>query len=124
VANPGFIKTFDALAAVAAYTIAKFTTTDFAVQAAAASSDPLAGVSSEIAAASGERVDVILGGVAYVTSGGTIAAGDPITSDASGHAIKAAPAAGVNANCIGHARQSAVSGDVFEMIVERFTLQG
>lgn len=123
-ANPEFIKTYDAGGAIPAYTVVKFTATDFQVVASAAVGDALAGVSTEIAAASGERVDVIHYGVAYVTAGGTIAAGDPLTVNASGQVVKAAPVAGTNNNCIGHARQSAVSGDVFEAIIERFTFQG
>lgn len=122
--NPRFTKTYDAGGAIPAYSIAKFTTTDFSVQQSAAVGDPLAGVTTEVAAASGDRVDVIHGGVAYVLAGGTIAAGDPLTSDASGRAVKAAPAAGTNNNCVGRARQSAVVGDVFEAIVDFFVLQG
>lgn len=123
-ANPGLIKTYDASGAIGAYCIVKFTATDFQVIAAAASTDKLIGVTTEIAAADTERVDVIHDGICYVTAGGTIAAGDPITSDASAHAVTAAPATGVNAVCIGRARQAAVSGDVFEIILDLFVLQG
>ncbi|CAJ0862147.1 hypothetical protein R77567_01621 [Ralstonia sp. LMG 32965] len=123
-ANPGFIKTYDAGAAITPYTIVKFTGTDFQVIPAAAVGDSLAGVTTEIASNSGERVDVVHSGCAYVQAGGTIAAGDPITTNASGQAVKAAPASGANNNCIGRARQSAVSGDVFEVLLDFFTLQG
>ncbi len=124
-ANPGLTKTYDAGGAIGAYTIVKFdTTTDFQMLAAAAVSDPLAGVTTEVASASGDRVDVIHDGIAFVTAGGTIAPGDPITTDASGHAVKAAPSAGVNNQCIGRARQSAVSGDVLEVLIDLFVLQG
>lgn len=123
-ANPRFTKTYDAGGAIPAYSIAKFTTTDFSVQQAAAVSDPIAGVTTEVAAASGDRVDVIHSGVAYVLAGGTVAAGDPLTSDSSGRAVKAAPATGVNNQCIGRARQAAVVGDVFEAIIDYFVLQG
>lgn len=123
-ANPGLIKTYDAGAAINPYTVVKFTTTDFQVLQATASTEPLAGVTTEIAAASGERVDVIHDGIAFVKAGGTIAAGDPLTTDSNGNAIKAAPATGVNANCFGRARYSAVSGDVFEALIDLFVLQG
>jgi uncharacterized protein DUF2190 len=123
-ANPGLIKTYDASGAINPYTVVKFTTTDFQVTQAAAVGDKLAGVTTEVAAADQERVDVIHDGIAYVTAGGTIAAGDPLTVNASGQVVTAAPAAGTNNNCIGHARQSAVSGDVFEAIISLFTLQG
>lgn len=123
-ANPGLIKTYDASGAIPAYTVVKFTSTDFQVTQAAAVGDPLAGVTTEVAAADQERCDVIHDGIAYVLSGGTIAAGDPLTVNASGQAVKAAPAAGTNNNCFGRARQSAVSGDVFEAIIDFFVLQG
>jgi len=123
-ANPGLTKTYDAGGAIAAYTVVKFTTTDFQVVQAAAVGDPLAGVTTEVAAAQGDRVDVIHEGIAYVTAGGTIAAGDPLTVNASGQVVTAAPAAGVNNHCIGFARQSAVSGDVFEALLRLFVLQG
>ncbi len=123
-ANPGLIKTYDASGAIAAYTVVKFTTTDFQVAQAAAVGDALCGITTEVAAADTERVDVIHDGIAYVLAGGTIAAGDPLTVDSSGRAVKAAPATGVNNNCIGRARQSAVVGDVFEAIVDFFSLQG
>lgn len=123
-ANNEFIKTYDASGAIPAYTIVKFTSTDFQVIKAAASTDKLIGITTEIDAADTERVDVIHNGTAWVKAGGTIAAGDPITSDANGNAVAAAPGTGVNAQCIGRARQAAVSGDVFEMILDMFVLQG
>jgi hypothetical protein len=123
-ANPGQIKTYDASGAIPAYSIVKFTATDFQVTVGAAVSDALVGVTTEVSVADTERVDVIHSGIAYVQAGGTIAAGDPLTVNGTGQAVKAAPAAGVNNTCIGRARQSAVSGDVFEMIVDLFVLQG
>lgn len=123
-ANPGLVKTYDASGTIAAYTVVKFTTTDFQVAAAAAVSDKLAGITTEVGVVDGERVDVIHDGIAYVTAGGTIAAGDALTVNASGQVVTAAPATGANANCIGRARQSAVSGDVLEVIIDFFVLQG
>lgn len=123
-ANPGLAKTYDASGPIPAYTIVKFTATDFQVTQAAAVGDALVGVTTEVAAADTERVDVYHEGIVYVTAGGTIAPGDPLTTDASGRAVKAAPAAGVNNTCIGRARQSAVVGDVFEAIIDLFVLQG
>lgn len=125
-ANPELIKTYDAGAAINAYTIVKFGATDYQVVPAAAVGDALAGVTTEVAAAAGERVDVIHTGIAYVVLGGTVAPGDPITTDASGRGVKAAPAAGVNNICIGRARYSGVSGDVIEVLLSpaSFVLQG
>ena len=58
-----------------------------------------------------------MAGVVEVTAGGTIKAGDPVTSDSSGQAIKAAPNAGVTVNVVGRAYEDAVSGDVFRIIL-------
>lgn len=113
-ANPGFTKTYDSSGAIPAYTIAKFTTTDFQATIAGAATDPLAGVTTEIASADGERVDIIHGGSAQVIAGGTITAGAQLTSDASGHAIVTTTAGN---RVIGVARQAASSGDVFEVIL-------
>ena len=123
-ANPGLIKTYDASGAIPAYTVVKFTTTDFQVAAAAAVSDKLAGITTEVAAADGDRCDVIHDGIAYASCGGTVAQGDALTVNASGQVVTAAPATGANANCIGRARQSGVAGDVIEVIVDFFVLHG
>ena len=123
-ANPGLIKTYDASGAIAAYTVVKFTSTDFQVASASAVSDKLAGITTEIAAADTERVDVIHDGIAYASCGGTVAQGDPLTVNASGQVVTAAPATGVNNQCIGRARQSGAAGDVIEVLVDLFVLQG
>lgn len=112
--NNGFTKTYDASGAIPAYTIVKFTATDFQVTAAAAATDKMCGVTTEVAAADTERCDVIHEGCAYVKAGGTIAAGDLLTSDASGNAITTTTASN---RIIGQARQSAVAGDVFEALL-------
>lgn len=122
--NHEFIKTFDASGAIVAYSIVKATATDFAVAQATAATDKVLGVTTEIDAADTERVDVVISGTAFVKAGGTIAAGDPITANASGYAVTAAPAAGSNNRIIGFARQSAVSGDVFEVILSLGVIQG
>ncbi|MEI6158362.1 MAG: capsid cement protein [Roseococcus sp.] len=75
-------------------------------------------------AASGERMDIALGGLVEVVAGGTIAAGDPVTSDASGAAVIAAPAAGVNARVLGFAHEAAVAGDIFRVLLSPHTMQG
>ena len=74
--------------------------------------------------ASGGRCDVRLSGVAEVDAGGTITRGALITSDASGKAVAAAPATGVNNRVIGFALASAVSGDIVDVFLTPSTLQG
>lgn len=76
--------------AIAPHRIVKATSTDGVVAQAAADTDPLFGVSTQVATATGERLEVERAGVVPVEYGGTIAAGAFLTSDASGRAITAA----------------------------------
>lgn len=82
------------------------------------------GVSTEIDVVSGEPVDVIREGLADVEYGGTVTRGDPLTSDATGRAVTAAPATGVNNRCIGWAEVSGVVGDIGTTSVAPFIMQG
>jgi hypothetical protein len=75
-------------------------------------------------AASGERVDVQLQGTARVVAGGTVAFGAPVTADANGAAVAAAPAAGANARVLGFALEAAASGDLFFVLLSQHTMQG
>ena len=84
---------YNAEGAINAYSIVKPGASGGVLQAGAAT-DKLLGVTTEIAAASGDNCDVQVEGVVLVKAGGAIAAGDPLTSDASGNAVTAAPAAG------------------------------
>lgn len=122
--NPGLIKTFVAGAAVTKHRIVKFGSSDDAVIQGAAATDALIGVSTEVDSASGERVDVIMNGVANVEFGGTITRGAPVTSDANGKAVAAAPASGVNNRIIGFAGVSGVSGDIGSVIISQGSIQG
>ncbi|WP_454844888.1 DUF2190 domain-containing protein [Ralstonia thomasii] len=122
-ANPGFIKTYDAGAAIAPYTIVKFSA-DFTVVPAAAATDNLIGVTTEVSASTGDRVDVVHTEAPFVQLGGTVSAGQWLTSDANGHAVAAAPASGAVANVIGFARYGGVSGDVIEVVMTPAQLHG
>ena len=75
-------------------------------------------------AASGDRIDVVRSGMTPVIYGGTVAAGDLLTSDASGRAVTAAPGAGVNAYVIGQAEIAGVVGDIGSMTVFAGRIQG
>lgn len=108
----GLIKNFTAPAAIAARTIVKFGAADNAVATAAAAADLLIGVTGEVPAAAGERCDVHLGGIVEVRYGGNVARGNLLTSDATGRAIAAAPAAGTTARTIGVALSSGVADDI------------
>lgn len=88
--NPVLIKSGNAEAAIAARRIVKFGAADGGVLQAAAATDAMFGVSTDIPAALGERCDVIKLGDADVEYGGNVARGDELTADASGRAVTAA----------------------------------
>lgn len=122
--NIGVAKNFKAEGAIAAFTIVKHGASDGGVVAGAAATDSLIGVTTDIAAATTERCDVILDGVADTLYGGAVTRGDLVTSDATGRAIKAVPAAGVNNRVIGVALVSGVAGDVGQIYINHSMLQG
>ena len=122
--NHEFVKNYSAGAAVAANRIVKPGAADNEVIVGAAVSDALIGVSTDIAADSGERCDVIHAGIAPVKLGGTVARGDPITSDGTGQGVAAAPAAGTNNRIVGFALNSGVSGDIIPVLLAPSRVQG
>lgn len=122
--NDGLIKTFYADAAIAANTIVKAGSADNKCAQSTAVADKIIGVSDLAAGAAGDRVDVIMSGIAQIKYGGTIARGDLLTVNASGQAVTAAPAAGTNNRIIGVAMESGVSGDLGSVMVQLGTTQG
>lgn len=112
-ANPVYVKGLNAGGAVPAHTIVKFSSDDNTVVSAAAAADLSIGVSTFVDAASGERCDVIMSGVADVLFGGTVARGAMVTANASGAAIAAAS----GNRTIGIALASAVSGDIAPVLI-------
>lgn len=123
-ANLGLTKTFTATGAIPAYSLVKFGSNDGEVVAAAAATDKIIGVSTEIAAASGERCDVQVDDIAFVLLGGSVTRGDLLTSDANGAGVTAAPAAGANNRIIGIAMKSGASGDVIDVLIAPGSVQG
>lgn len=117
-------KGFKAGAAIPARTLVKFGADDASVVPATASTDAIIGVSNELAAAIGEPVDIVLLGIPEVVLGGNVTRGDPLTSDANGHAVTAAPAAGVNARIIGFALVSGVANDIAPAFLNQGRIQG
>jgi uncharacterized protein DUF2190 len=123
-ANNGLTKSYTAEGAISANRIVKVGAADWGVLQAAAVGDKSIGVSTEIDAASGERVDVVHEGIADLKLGGTVARGDLLTSDASGQGVTAAPAGGTNNRIVGMALVSGVSGDVIPVLVNPSSFQG
>ncbi len=123
-ANALLIKAGSAEAAINPYRIVKFGAADGGYVQAAAATDYLAGVCESVGPASGERLDVVKAGIADVEFGGVVTRGQPVTSDANGKAVAAAPAAGSNVRIIGFAEVSAVAGDIGQVWVEPGVMQG
>jgi hypothetical protein len=116
------IKGYAASAAVAGKRFAKFAAAD-AIAQAAASTDPIIGV-TDLGGAAGDMIDVTLLGPAKITCGGAVTRGNKLTADADGKAIPAAPAAGVNAQTGAFALSSGVAGDIIDVIVLPGAVQG
>lgn len=110
--------------AISAYRIVKFGANDGGYLQAAAATDFLVGVCESVGPASGERLDVVKAGIALIEFGGTVTRGQPITADASGKAVAAAPAAGSNVRIVGFAEVSAVAGDIAEALIAPGVMQG
>lgn len=123
-ANQVLAKNYTAGGAIPAFRIVKMGANDGEVLQAAAATDLLMGVNGELAPASGERVDIQKMGIARIEFGGTVTRGGPVTSDASGKAVAAAPAAGSNVRIIGFAEVSAVSGDIADVLIAPSVMQG
>ncbi|MER2545936.1 MAG: capsid cement protein [Candidatus Accumulibacter phosphatis] len=122
--NPSLIKNFSAGAAISAYRQVKFSAAETVIQGAAAT-DATIGVANEVGAASGERQDVVLDGIAYVEAGAAVTIGTLITSDATGRAVTAAPAAGTNNRIVGIALDAATAaGDVIRVLLAPGSVQG
>ncbi|HLQ13099.1 MAG TPA: hypothetical protein VK130_07620 [Steroidobacteraceae bacterium] len=122
--NQRFLKSYNAGGAIAANSIVKVGANDYDVLQGAAATDDLIGVTTETASIAAERVDVVHTGVADVKLGGTVARGKPVSSDASGFGIQAAPGAGINNRVVGVALISGVAGDIIPVLVAPSTLQG
>jgi len=118
------IKSHTAEGAITKYRICKPGTADGKMAQATASTETLMGVSTELSKTDGETVDIVLLGWAEVEYGGAVTRGDPLTSDANGKAVAAAPAAGTNANIIGFAPVSGVDADVVWTLINPSRIQG
>jgi hypothetical protein len=123
--NPGLQKNYSAEAPIAAYRIFKFGSADGGILQAAAATDKLVGVTDRFAASvAGDRIDGIRSGIAEVEYGGIVAAGDQLTSDATGRAIVATAAAGANVRVIGVAEVAGVAGDIGSLLIAPGSFQG
>lgn len=123
---PTFIRAYEASAEIAGHRIVTFGAPASATTIAPAGGGtvPLVGVSDKMGAASGGMCDVHRGGLVSVQLGGVVSAGDPLTSNASGLAIRAVPGSGANLNIIGFADQPGVSGDIIDAFMAPGVIRG
>lgn len=117
-------KSLAAQSAVAAFLILKPGTADMTVVPAAAATDLLIGTADSLDKAAGEMVDLDLRPIAEVKLGGSVTRGQPITSNAAGKGVAAAPAAGSNVRIIGFAAKSGVADDVIPYFRAPGVMQG
>jgi hypothetical protein len=117
--NPLLTKAYNAEAAVAANTIVMAGSADDQVVHATAETDGLLGVAGALGADADDRIDVIMVGIAEVKTGGIIARGELVTSDASGYGVKLTSTMlqGGACNSIGIALKAAASGDIIPILV-------
>lgn len=121
----GLTLSFTSAAPIAAHRIVAATATDGQVAQGAAATDTLIGVTGPRGAtASGKPVDVMLSGVQQVTASGVFAFGDPVTSDADGKAVLAAPAVGANARVIGFALEAGAAEALTRVLIAPSLTQG
>lgn len=122
--NPLLYKAYVAGGAINPYRIVRITNAD-TVEQAAAVLNTLIGVNTDLPIVAGERVEVMMQGIAYVEAGASIAVGAEVTSDSSGRGITAAPAAGANQRIIGFALEAAVAaGDIIRVLLSPGRVQG
>jgi hypothetical protein len=127
--NPLLIKPFKGSAAVNPYRIVKFTSDDLTVGQAAAATDSLIGVANSVGidaagVTAGATLDVIVSGIAEIEFGGIVARGGPVTADANGKGVAAAPGAGSNNRIIGFAMKTTASGDIAPVLLSPGSIQG
>ncbi len=108
------IKSYQAAADIAAYRFVKFT--DGGIAPASAGTDNIIGVSEEVKNTAGYTTDVyIAGSFAEVEAGGAFSAGDALTSDADGKAVKATNTDNVGAIAMMAAN---ATGDIVQVVVQ------
>lgn len=112
---------FTATTAIGGCLIVKHGAADGAAVQATAANDAFIGVSDVMGAPAGGTCDVQTDGPADVIYGGNVTRGDRLTSDASGRAITAAPAAGATVEIIGRALVTGVLGDRGRATLSRST---
>ena len=122
--NFGFIKNYTADGVIEKNRLVTFGAEE-GHMARAGVGDALIGTSGiRGAAAAGDRIDVYHDQIRPIEYGGVVAYGDPLTSDASGRAIVAAPGAGTSVPIIGHAMEAGKLGTIGSVLVQPSVMHG
>lgn len=117
--NPLLTKSYTAGAAISPCRLLKAHTSDGVVIQATDGSAAYFGVSAEnLSVASGDMVDAIKSGIAWVELGDTVARGDKIKADAVGRGVTVTIAAGTTVHVAGTAQVSGVVGDIIPVMLE------
>ncbi|HCZ47418.1 MAG TPA: DUF2190 domain-containing protein [Gammaproteobacteria bacterium] len=114
----GQVETYVAGGSISKNTLLKFDSSDDAVVVATAATDLIIGVALNDAA-SGERVEVQVSGIAEVKSAGAISRGAFVTATTAGEAVALAAAATIKTG-IGRALKTAADDDIFPMLITHF----
>lgn len=120
----GLVTSHEASAAIDGYVIVAFSDAAVSGKVATATGPtaPLVGTTGRIGvSAAGQMVDVERTGVPRVRLGGTVSAGDRLTSDATGRAVKVAAA---GQRVIGTAERPGVAGDIITYFAAPSVAQG
>lgn len=106
-------KSYEASATILAFRIVAFSdaANGAKIETAALATAPLVGTTGKVGGKAGDMVDLERLGFVPVQLGGIVAAGDRLTSDAEGRAIKATLAGQFT---IGRAEQPGVLGDIID----------
>lgn len=115
----GFLtKSLTATTRIPKFTLVKFGAADGTGVPAVDATAYIRGVSSDIDTEINQRASVFMvGNIADVIYGGTVARGDPLTADASGRAITATTA---GQRCVGFAEISGAVGDIGSVDIAPF----
>ncbi len=110
------VRSFVAEAAISANRVVTFGATDDNVLTAVAVTSTLIGIVEGVSPVLGERVDVVMTGIADLQIGGSVTRGAYITVDAQGRGVAAAPAAGVNNNDYRIGRHNPLNHSRFKLL--------
>jgi hypothetical protein len=127
-ANPTLIRNYTAQGDIKPRRIVVFGSADRTVVAGLDTGEtsvvqPLCGVSSELGAKAGERIDIIIAGVADIEYGESITRGDMLVSGEDGRAMNIA-SFGTTTMAIGVAQVSGVAGDIGEVLIAPSIVSG